>query len=94
MLDYLNEDNSYIVPVTKREIAPSDFVTLCGWYGGQLFNKLGDDEIDQFAIHMQSVVNNYDIALSKAKKLQSMVKNNFTWDISTSLIARRIREGQ
>ena len=93
MLDYLNEDNAYLVRTTKREVTPPDLVSMCGWYGGQLMNKLGDEEIDQFIIHLRAIVNNYDLALHKAKKLQNIVKNNYTWDITTSLAARRIREG-
>ena len=93
MLDYLNEDNAYIVRNTKREVAPPDLIAMCGWYGGQLLNKLGDEEVDKFSIHMKSVVNNYGEALNRAKKLQKLVKSNYTWDMTASMVARRIREG-
>lgn len=92
MKDYLNENNSYLVRVAKKGICPPELAVACGWYNGQLFNILGDDEISQFSDKMKTVVNNYDDALIKAKRLQDMVKNNYTWDITTSLVARRIRE--
>jgi glycosyltransferase involved in cell wall biosynthesis len=94
MKDYLDDSNSYLVKPSRREICPSDLASACGWYNGQLFNILGDDEIEKFSEHMKNVVDNYEEALSRAKKLQVVVKNNYTWDITTSLVARRIREGQ
>jgi glycosyltransferase involved in cell wall biosynthesis len=92
MKDYLNNDNSYLVNVSRREICPSGLASACGWYSGQLFNILGDEEIESFSKNMKNVVENYDVALKKSQKLQNMVKNNYTWDITTGLAARRIRE--
>ena len=92
MKDYLDDSNSYLVKVSKKEVCPPSLAASCGWYNGQLFNLLGRDEIDSFARCMRSVVENYDEALKKAYKLQCLIKNNYTWDITTSLVARRIRE--
>jgi glycosyltransferase involved in cell wall biosynthesis len=92
MKDYLNDDNSYLVNVQKKEVCPLELAACCGWYTGQLFNVIGQDEMCQFSDRMQFVVNNYEEALRKAKKFKNIVKNNYTWDITASLVARRIRE--
>jgi len=92
MKDYLNDNNSYLVKMTKKEVCPPELVSACGWYGGQLFNVLGKEEIEMFSDCMKNVVENYEEAQIKAKRLQSMVRNNYTWDITTSMVARRIRE--
>lgn len=93
MKDYLSNDNAYLVKPIEREVCPPELAAACGWYGGQIFNKLGDNDIQQFSIHMKSVVDNYAVALKKAEKLQNIVRNNYTWDATASLVAQRIREG-
>jgi glycosyltransferase involved in cell wall biosynthesis len=92
MKDYLNDDNSYLVKMTKKEVCPPDLSAACGWYGGQLFNVMGKEEVGLFSDCMRSVVENYGEAKTKAKRLQDMVRDNYTWDITTSMVARRIRE--
>jgi len=94
MKDYLNNENAYLVTPSKTEICSSSLASACGWYNGQVFNSLGDDEVDQFSTNMKMVVENYDRATQKAIKLQNLVRNNYTWDITTGMVARRIREKQ
>jgi hypothetical protein len=65
---------------------------ISGYYHGQLFPRLGEDQINQAVNHMHFVINNYDIAKEKAKKLKEDVWNKYTWDKVAERASKRIKQ--
>jgi glycosyltransferase involved in cell wall biosynthesis len=92
MSEYLTDDNAYLVKTDQKEICSSEMHWITSYYHGQLFPKLGKDQIEQAKKHMCYVINNYNDALIKGKKLQNLVFQEYTWDIATKRIANRIKE--
>jgi len=80
MSEYLRDDNSFMITTKEKEACSPEMHWISGYYHGQLFPRLGEDQINQAVNHMHFVINNYDIAKEKAKKLKEDVWNKYTWD--------------
>lgn len=95
--DFLKEDNSFLVD-------PDDYVTaktngrlarmakLCRFYEDQVFPDFGRPAIDKVREHMRYVYENREEANQKAQKLQSLVRNNYTWGMAVDRVYQRIRD--
>lgn len=92
MSEYLTEDNSFMITTEEKEMCSPEMHWITPYYHGQLFPRLGEDQINQAVRHMQFVVNNYDKALEKGKKLNKEVWEKYTWDKATNRISERIKE--
>lgn len=92
MSEYLRDDNSFMITTEEKEICSPEMHWISGYYHGQLFPKLGKDQINQAVNHMHYVVNNYDKAIEKGKKLKKLVVDQYTWDKTAERVANRIRE--
>jgi len=95
--DFLNDENSYL-------IEPDDYVEAkitgnlshvaksCRFYENQLFPEFREKGTAKAREHMRFVYENYKEAKEKAKKLQSLVVNNYTWDMAVDRVYKRLRE--
>jgi glycosyltransferase involved in cell wall biosynthesis len=66
MSEYLRDDNAFLIKTDEVELKP-EISWISPFYNGQLFPKLGEDQIIQAVNHMRFVVDNYDNALEKTK---------------------------
>ena len=92
MGQYLRNDNSYLITTDKQEVCKPEMHWISGYYHGQLFPKLGNDQIDQSAAHMHTVLNDYQGAVQKAKKLKELVLQEYTWEHAVKRVAKRLQE--
>jgi len=92
MSEYLRDDNSFMITTREQEVCSPEMHWISGYYHGQLFPKLGEDQINQAVKHMHFVVNNYQIALEKGKKLKEEVWKKYTWDKTAERVSYRIKE--
>jgi glycosyltransferase involved in cell wall biosynthesis len=91
MSEYLRDDNAFLIKTNEVELKP-EINWISPFYGGQLFPKLGEDQIVQAVNHMRFVVDNYDNALEKNKILKAEVFQKYTWDKATERVSERIRQ--
>lgn len=91
MSEYLRDDNAFLIKTEETEFKP-EINWISPFYNGQLFPKLGEDQITQAVNHMRFVVDNYDKALEKNKILRAEVFQKYTWDKATARVANRIKQ--
>ena len=65
---------------------------ITSYYHGQLFPKLGRDQIEQAKKHMRYVLNNYGKAFKKGTILTKQVYEKYTWEHAARRVAKRIEE--
>jgi glycosyltransferase involved in cell wall biosynthesis len=92
MSEYLDETNAYLVKTDKTEVCNQSMHWITTYYHGQLFPKLGRDQIGQARKHMRFVMENYEQAKKKGKRLRDLVFDKYTWDHASRRVANRIRE--
>lgn len=92
MGEYLTDDNSFMITNDKQQLCLPEMHWISHYYHGQQFPKLGEDQIDQAVNHMHYVINNYNEALVKGKRLKHLVFEKYTWDIAAKRVATRIEE--
>ena len=92
MGEYLRDDNSYMISTNEKEICSPEMHWITSYYQGQLFAKLGDDQIEQARTHMRSVVDDYSEAKQKAGVLKGEVFDKYTWKHAAFRVSERIRE--
>lgn len=92
MSEYLRDDNSFMITTNEKEICSPEMHWISGYYQGQLFPKLGEDQINQAVKHMRFVVNHYNDALKKAKIFKEDVWNKYTWDKVAERVSERIKQ--
>lgn len=80
-----------MITTDEKEICSPEMHWISGFYHGQLFPKLGENQINQTVNHMHYVVNNYEKAKEKGKILQEQVYQKYTWDKVTERVSDRIR---
>ena len=90
--EYLRDNNSFMITNTETEICNPEMHWISGFYHGQMFPKLGEEQIEQAVKHMHYVVNNYADAKIKAKRLKSLVYEKYTWEKATERVAKRLKE--
>ena len=95
--DFLNHDNSYLVDpegyTTANINGPmARMAKICRFYEGQTFPNFGDKAIQTLRGHLRDVYENYAEAKEKAKKLQNLVVNNYTWDMAVDRVYNRLRD--
>ena len=92
MSEYLNDTNAYLVKTNETEVCSPAMHWITTYYHGQLFPKLGRDQIDQTRRHMRFVREHYDQAKAKGEKLRELVFSKYTWRHASQRISNRIRE--
>jgi glycosyltransferase involved in cell wall biosynthesis len=92
MTEYLTDDNAFLIKHTQKEVCSPEMHWITSYYHGQLFPKLGKEQIHQAKKHMRYVVNNYDEAVKKGGTLTRQVFGKYTWDHATARVAKRIEE--
>lgn len=92
MGEYLTEDNAFLVTNKEKEICNSQMHWITHYYHGQLFPKLGKEQIKQTQEHMRYVFENYKKAKEKGAKLRDLVFEKYTWKKAAERVASRIRE--
>lgn len=92
MSEYLTPDVAYLVETNEKEICNPEMHWISHFYHGQLFPKLGRDQIDQAKKHMRFVLNNYNLALKKNKSFKKLIFDKYTWSIATERVGKRIKE--
>jgi len=92
MSEYLREDNSFVIRTEEKEVWHPEMHWISGYYHGQLFPKLGEDQIKQAVNHMRFVVNHYEEAVNRNKILKKEVFQKYTWDKTAERISYRIKQ--
>lgn len=92
MSEYLSDDNAFLIKTSEKEICSPEMHWISGFYHGQLFPKLGRDQINQFKRHMEFVINNYAESLKKTEIFKKDIVDKYTWDKAAERVANRIRE--
>lgn len=89
---YLRDDNAFLIKTDDKEICSPEMHWITSYYHGQLFPKLGWDQIQQTRKHMNYVLNNYDKSCKKGQILTQEVFDQYTWQHATRRIAKRIKD--
>jgi glycosyltransferase involved in cell wall biosynthesis len=89
-LDFLNDDNSYLIDIEGYEIGCQEIRCLSSYYEKSPFAVLGDKAVDQMIDRMRHIVNNYSEAKNKGILLRKNIINNFTWDQMVDKIEERL----
>ena len=92
MSEYLTDDNAYLIKNSQQEMCSPEMHCISPFYHGQMFPKLGENQILQTIKHMYYVINNYKDAQNKAKLLRDLIYSKYTWNVATERIAKRIME--
>ena len=92
MGEYLTDDNAFLIKTEEKEMCSPEMHWITNYYHGQLFPKLGKDQIEQARKHMRFVLENYDKAMEKQKKFKSLIFSKYTWKYATERLAKRIKE--
>lgn len=92
MSQYLTDDNAYLIKTEEKEICSPEMHWISGFYHGQLFPRLGKEQIKQAVNHMYYVMNHYDEAKNKAQKLKNLVLSEYTWEVTAENVSKRIKE--
>jgi glycosyltransferase involved in cell wall biosynthesis len=95
--DLLNETNSYVVePASYAKAKVNGYMSRlakhCRFYEDQMFPEFGDDAILKTRQHMRYVYENYSEAVKKAKVLQKIVRDNYSWDMAINRVLTRVKE--
>jgi len=90
MSEYLTDENSYMITTNEKEICSPEMHWITAYYQGQLFPKLGRNQIEQAKKHMSYVINNYPAAIEKGKNLTKLVFEKYTWNHAARRVAERI----
>jgi hypothetical protein len=89
---YLRDDNAFLIKTNKKEVCSPEMHWITSYYHGQLFPKLGRDQINQTKAHMRYVVENYSQAVNKCHRLTEEVFAQYTWRHAAERVAKRIEE--
>lgn len=92
MSEYLSDDNSYLVKTNEKEVGSQEMHWITTFYHGQLFPKIGEDQIEQARKHMRFVLCNYSLAKIKANVFRNQVFSKYTWDLAAERVAKRLKE--
>lgn len=92
MSEYLTDDNAYLVKTNEKEMGSQEMHWITTFYHGQLFPKLGEEQIEQARRHMRFVLNNYGEALNKANKFRTQIFDKYTWQKTAERVAKRLKE--
>jgi glycosyltransferase involved in cell wall biosynthesis len=93
--DYLKPDNSFLIEPEGYVTANingelSRMAKLCRFYEGQIFPNFHSKSMQQIKETMRYVYENYGEAQKRAKKLQSLILNNYTWDMAIDRVYNRL----
>ena len=91
-MDFLNDDNSYLVDIEGHDIGSQEIRCLSSYYEKAPFAVLGEKTTNQLKETMEYVVNNYSKAKIKAGKLRENLVNNFTWEHLVDRVKSRLEE--
>jgi glycosyltransferase involved in cell wall biosynthesis len=97
--DFLTEENSYLVEPSgfaKAKINGymSKLAKHCRFYEDQSFPEFGEEAILETRKHMRYVYENRNAAMKKAKVLQKLIRENYSWDMAVDRVLNRIKELQ
>ncbi len=90
-LDFLNDDNSYLLDIDGFEIGNQEIKCISSYYENAPFAVLRDKTTNQLKETMRHILNNYGEAKEKAGKLRENLENNFTWDHLVEKIHNRLK---
>jgi glycosyltransferase involved in cell wall biosynthesis len=91
-LDFLNDDNSYLVDIEGHDIGNQEIRCLSSYYEKAPFAVLGEKTTTQLKETMKYVINNYSEAKMKAGKLRENLVNNFTWEHLVDKVKSRLEK--
>jgi len=77
--DFIKEDNSYVIPHSGWGQQP-DINWISYFYEGQELAQFDDNSIQATQAHMRNVYENYDKAKVKNRKLQKLIRREYSWD--------------
>ncbi|MFA5312388.1 MAG: glycosyltransferase [Methanomassiliicoccales archaeon] len=94
--DFIRDDTAFVVEPEGYETATisgnlSRMAKLCHFYEGQEFPVFGRQSIEKIKEHMRYIVENYSEAQKKARKLQSVIWNNYTWEMAVDRVYARLK---
>jgi len=92
MSEYLRDDNSFLIKTNDVEMADGRITWISPFYHGQMFPKLGENQIDQAVEHMKYVIGHYDRAVEKNKILQNEIFQKYTWEKAAERVSYRIKQ--
>lgn len=93
-LDFLNQDNAYLVDIEGCDMSNQQIKSLSSYYEDVPFPVLGDKSVAQIKEYMHFVLENYSKAKEKSKLLKDNIVDNFSWDQLVDKIYKRIKENQ
>jgi len=80
--DYVKPDNTYIIDVDKWVVC-NEQPEWNGWvtnqFAHQEFPKFGDSVVEQTAMHMRHVKDNYEEAKEKNRKMNLVIDEKYFW---------------
>ena len=91
-MDFLNDDNSYLVDIEGYDIACQEIKCISSYYADVPFAVLGENATNQTREYMRFVFENQSQANEKGKKFREDCIAHFTWDHLVDRIEKRLLE--
>ncbi len=89
---YLRPDNAYLLDIDHMEKIQTGQMHLHYWDGQQFPALTSKGTHNQLRQLMRHVVDNYDEARSRNRKLQRLILSEFTWNNTANNATRRLQE--
>ena len=90
--EFLREDNAFIVNEESMFEADSRMTWISHFYEGMRFPEFGEKTIEKIRKYMRLIYNKDKSVQKKAKKLQDLALNEYTWDNTVERVYQRIKE--
>lgn len=91
MTQYLDEEVAYLVQTDDLAPANDKLTWITEFYRDQLFPVLGEQAINDFGRLMREVYSKPEEAAKKAEKFKERILKEYTWDIATDRVAKRLQ---
>lgn len=93
-MEFLDDEVAYFIETEGSESCKNlKLNSISSYYSNDvMIAKLGEKAINQLAERMIYIINNYEEAKDKAKKLRQKVNDNFTWEIAAHRVIKEISE--
>ena len=91
-LDFLSNDNSYLVDIDGLEVAEKGKTGVHFWDGYSFPRLKSDDFIERLGESMRYVYSNYEEAKQKNIVLQSKIRQNFLGETISKIVKPRLEE--
>lgn len=90
MTEYLNVENSFIIPCDELEKCQPRLAAICFYYQDQMLWKLGKKQVDLASEYMRYIFNNFNEAKKRAEIFYSQIESKYTWEKTAERVYKNL----